>query len=339
VAIEALQVEIKGKQFDTKTSKRKKDGVFYTPKFITKYIVDNTLGKLCEEKKTELGINEMELDESFRYRKEKGFTAKTQAMYDKRMAYRDFLLSLKICDPASGSGAFLNQALTFLIEEHEWIDHNRKILERQDERFGGYDIETSSLENNLFRVDINEEAVEIAKLSLWLRTARRGRKLSNLNSKIKCGNSLIDDPDVAGDKAFKWFKEFPEVFPGYRDYDVEVKERERKKNQQTYVIRREHPDWQEIKERRLQEPSAEYLESYENDYSLVKSPSYSYKPGSKGYENHGFNLIIGNPPWGAHLSAMEKNYVRTIEINTNSLNTAYIFLINSLKYLKNDGCL
>ena len=67
------------------------------------------------------------------------------------------------------------------------------------------------MRNNLYGVDINEEAVEIAKLSLWVRTAERGRKLSDLNNNIKCGNSLIDDPDVAGDKAFDWKKEFTEI--------------------------------------------------------------------------------------------------------------------------------
>jgi type II restriction/modification system DNA methylase subunit YeeA len=45
------------------------------------------------------------------------------------------------------------------------------------------------LENNIYGVDINEESIEIAKLSLWLRTARPGRKLSNLSNNIKCGNS------------------------------------------------------------------------------------------------------------------------------------------------------
>jgi hypothetical protein len=74
-----------------------------------------------------------------------------------------------------------------------------------------FDTEKSILENNLYGVDINEESVEIAKLSLWLRTARKDRKLSNLNSNIKCGNSLIDDPEVAGDKAFNWNEEFPEI--------------------------------------------------------------------------------------------------------------------------------
>ncbi|MCI6258722.1 MAG: BREX-1 system adenine-specific DNA-methyltransferase PglX, partial [Spirochaetia bacterium] len=66
--------------------------------------------------------------------------------------------------------------------------------------------------NNLYGVDINEESVEITKLSLWLHTAQKDRKLTTLNNKIKCGNSLIDDISIAGEKAFNWEKEFPEVF-------------------------------------------------------------------------------------------------------------------------------
>ena len=54
--------------------------------------------------------------------------------------------------------------------------------------------------------------MEIAKLSLWLRTAQPRRKLNDLSSNIKCGNSLIDSKAVAGDKAFKWEDEFPKIF-------------------------------------------------------------------------------------------------------------------------------
>ena len=68
------------------------------------------------------------------------------------------------------------------------------------------------IRDSIYGVDINEESVEIARLSLWLRTATKGRKLNDLSSNIKCGNSLIDDPAVAGDKAFDWKKEFPSVF-------------------------------------------------------------------------------------------------------------------------------
>ena len=54
--IEEIQSEIAGKELDKSKTKRKKDGVFYTPKYITKYIVENTVGSLCTEKKKELEI-------------------------------------------------------------------------------------------------------------------------------------------------------------------------------------------------------------------------------------------------------------------------------------------
>lgn len=76
---------------------------------------------------------------------------------------------------------------------------------------GLYDVKKGILENNLYGVDINAEAVEIAKLSLWLRTMESGRKLNKLADKIKVGNSLIDDKSVTED-AFVWEEEFPEVF-------------------------------------------------------------------------------------------------------------------------------
>jgi len=203
--LDEIKAQLEGQQVDKAKSKRKKDGVFYTPKYITKYIVDNTVGKLCTEKKAEIGLVEEE------YTTDRKRTIKTkQPLFDKLTTYRNWLLQLTICDPACGSGAFLNQALDFLINEHRYID------ELQAKLFGDAmvlsDFENSILENNLFGVDLNEESVEIAKLSLWLRTAQPNRKLNDLNNNIKCGNSLIDDPAVAGDKAFNWHNEFPSVF-------------------------------------------------------------------------------------------------------------------------------
>ena len=204
--IDEIQAEIQGVATEQSKTKRKKDGVFYTPKYITKYIVDNTVGKLCEEKKTELDIIEEEYEKERKGRQKATLKKLTKKLED----YRKWLLQITICDPACGSGAFLNQALEFLIVEHQYID------ELQAKLFGDAmilsEVENSILENNLFGVDINEESVEIAKLSLWLRTAQKGRKLTSLNNNIKCGNSLIDDTNVAGDKAFNWQNEFPEVF-------------------------------------------------------------------------------------------------------------------------------
>ena len=204
--IESVNAEIEGTDFDKQKTKRKKDGVFYTPKYITKYIVDNTIGKLCTDKKQELGIIDEEYAKGRKNRQATTIVKLDQQLKD----YRDWLLQLTICDPACGSGAFLNKALDFLIKEHSYIDELNKQL------FGGFfvfpDIENQILEHNIYGVDLNEESVEIAKLSLWLRTAQPKRKLTSLNNNIKCGNSLIENKSVAGDKAFNWKESFPEVF-------------------------------------------------------------------------------------------------------------------------------
>lgn len=204
--IESVQAEIKGEKIDNQKTKRKKDGIFYTPKYITKYIVENTVGKLCQEKRAELQIIDEEYAKGRRNRKKE-----TVKLLDKKLDdYRSWLLTLTILDPACGSGAFLNQALDFLITEHRKVDELRAQL------LGGAiifpDITTDILEKNIYGVDLNEESIEIAKLSLWLRTAQKGRKLNRLNNNIKCGNSLIDDPEVVGEKAFNWQNEFPEIF-------------------------------------------------------------------------------------------------------------------------------
>ena len=186
-------------------SKRKRDGVFYTPQYITKYIVENTVGKLCAEKKAEMGIVEQEY-----FSDKNRQTATKKRLLDQLTAYREWLLGITICDPACGSGAFLNAALQFLMAEHKLIDEMETKVTGSSIAFPW--TENSLLENNLYGVDINEESVEIARLALWLRTAKPHRKLSSLNNNIKCGNSLISDPEIAGEKAFNWQAEFPQVF-------------------------------------------------------------------------------------------------------------------------------
>jgi type I restriction-modification system DNA methylase subunit/REP element-mobilizing transposase RayT len=197
------QLEENPSETDVKISKRKKDGVFYTPKYITKYIVENTVGKLCEEQKETLNI----VEEEFTLNRQ---TKTKKNLLEKLTNYREWLLQITIVDPACGSGAFLNEALNFLITEHNYLDELEAKLTGSQLVFPN--VENSILENNLFGVDINNESVEIAKLSLWLRTAQPNRKLNDLSGNIKCGNSLIDDPEVAGDKAFSWEKQFPQVF-------------------------------------------------------------------------------------------------------------------------------
>ncbi|MDY0090528.1 MAG: restriction endonuclease subunit M, partial [Flavobacteriaceae bacterium] len=112
--IDEIKAQIEGQEVDKSKTKRKKDGVFYTPKYITKYIVENTVGKLCDDKKSEFEIFQKdEISVSTKKQKEKS--------YNELQQYKNWLLQITICDPACGSGAFLNEALDFLIKEHNYI--------------------------------------------------------------------------------------------------------------------------------------------------------------------------------------------------------------------------
>lgn len=66
------------------------------------------------------------------------------------------------------------------------------------------------LQENLYGVDLNAEAVQICRLSLWIKTAQRGKQLTSLDHTIRVGNSVVDDPTVHP-QAFDWPTAFPEV--------------------------------------------------------------------------------------------------------------------------------
>ncbi len=178
--LEEIKASVEGESVDKKKSLRKKQGIFYTPEYITKFIVENTVGKYLEENP-------------------------------------DKLETIKILDPACGSGAFLNQAHSFLINQYKIRDEEKQLeLQKQGKVTGLFDLkwvenDKSILLNNLFGVDLSPESVEITKLALWLKTAKSTEPLQNLDQNIKCGNSLIDDPQVAGGRAFGWNNEFKTI--------------------------------------------------------------------------------------------------------------------------------
>ena len=211
--IEELKKSISGEEFDQKKSKRKKDGIFYTPQYITKYIVENSIKNWLDDKRKELGEDDLpklnEKDYIFDIAK-KNYTKNYRKHVEFWEKYREAVRNIKIIDPACGSGAFLITAFEFLLNYNKYLDDKIFDLVGTSDLFS--DRTKKILQNNIFGVDLNKESVEITKLSLWLKTADKNKTLASLENNIKCGNSLIDDPEIAGNLAFNWEKEFPEIF-------------------------------------------------------------------------------------------------------------------------------
>lgn len=163
----------RGELFFTPDNKERKiTGSYYTPDYVVKFIVEETIGRLIEDKKS----------------------------YE--------FLNLKICDPAMGSGHFLVGALDYLVREYRlrWCEENFSDIDETIE-----ETSRKILDACLFGVDVNSRAVKLAKMSLWLMTAFAGKKLENLNDQFKVGNSVVDNPKIIFN-AFIWKNEFKKVF-------------------------------------------------------------------------------------------------------------------------------
>ena len=207
---------------------RKEQGIYYTPSYIVDYIVRNTVGEYIKNHTPEE------------------------------------IKKVRILDPACGSGSFLIRAYKEL--ETYWKKNSDLAQTTLDsEEF--YSKKVEILKNNIFGVDLDPKAVEIAQLNLLLQISERKQKLPILQNNIKVGNSLIDDPAIS-EKSFKWEEGFPEI----------------------------------IKE-------------------------------------GGFDIVIGNPPYGAELDTQELTYLNEKLVNDKSRDSANYFLAKSVQLLERGGIL
>lgn len=194
-----IQKEEKNDEKLNGKTKRKSQGIYYTPRYIVDYIVSQTLGEVLKNKDSE--------------------------------KIRD----IKILDPACGSGSFLIRAYEELINYWE-AKLNKSSKFKKDTHLGAFEktmkqkegrktlsaeAKMNTLRNNIYGVDLDEQAVEIAQLNLLLKTVDKRTKLPNLQH-ILCGNSLISGEEKElkkyfgrnwkDKKPFNWQERFPEVF-------------------------------------------------------------------------------------------------------------------------------
>lgn len=261
-----IRVTPKRVKIEEKPEVRKAGGVYYTPQYIVDYIVKNTVDKVIKKK--------------------------TPKQIEK----------IKILDPACGSGSFLLTAF------HTLIDYHFHYYEKHPEESGqgtlfpdvivDYDgtrrlsIEKKAqiLKNNIFGVDIDPQAVEIAMMSLYLKCLegerdlpRKKELLPSLAKNIRCGNSLISY----------------DIFDQLTLFEEEEKERI-------------NPfDWHS------------------------KSTGFG-----EIMERGGFDVVIGNPPYGALFTNQIKKYLYANYPNQEyQLDSYLIFLEKGLNLLKFKGFL
>jgi len=201
----AVDPEMLGKVFENLLQEniRKGQGAYYTPREIVHYMCQESL---INHLNTETKIDAERIRKLIAFKDEdlvngNGSRKKTLGFSDDEAQSLDrALANIKVCDPACGSGAFLVGMLNEIVSA-------RRILELRSE----YKLKKETIQECIYGVDIDPGAVDIAKLRLWLSLVvdfelRDIEPLPNLDYKIMCGNSLVEEL-IVGDESIKLFDE------------------------------------------------------------------------------------------------------------------------------------
>ncbi|GAA5818065.1 MAG: Eco57I restriction-modification methylase domain-containing protein [Methanobrevibacter sp. CfCl-M3] len=257
-------------------NQRKKHGIYYTPEAITTYICENTIipylsrncnntmDGLIEEYSNDLNILE------------------------------DKLRSIKIIDPACGSGALLNKATDTLLDIYKAVhDYKYKNDNNLKPFFDDIDQQKNILLNNIYGMDLNKQSVEITKLSLFLKVAQSEDRLPDLDHNIKCGDSLIEDPNYTS-QPFNWEEEFNEVFDS-GGFDVVIG----------------NPPY--VRQEKIKEFKPYFQEHYETYTGVADLYVYFFEKGLSILKSGGYLGFICSNKWtrakyGAKLRSYLLNY-------------------------------
>ncbi|MEX2173923.1 MAG: DNA methyltransferase [Pirellulaceae bacterium] len=272
----AVDPEMLGKVFERLVTGRHESGSYYTPKPIVSFMCREALKHylataLAGEKADALAKLVDDHDASGLKNAEAVLAA---------------LRAVKVCDPACGSGAYLLGMLHELLELRTCLFVSKKVDAKT-----AYERKLEIIENNLYGVDIDEFAVNIARLRLWLSLAveydgDQPPPLPNLDFKIEAGDSLsAADPQAAfaGQAAFRddLLKRFREKKAAFLEAHGDQKQRLKEEIEE---LRGDLATW-------LRSQAPEGAFDWATEFAEVFAP----RPGEK--QPGGFDIIVANPPY------------------------------------------
>lgn len=176
---------------------RKETGAYYTPEPIVEYIVSNTVDKKLEELKSKIIEDIEKIDSEIKNAiSDRDIRILNRSKLDLILEFiNNKVLKLSVLDNAMGSGHFLVNAalhISNFIMELVYENLNFEIENEEYEEIGNYNYwKRMVITHCIYGVDINELAVQLGKLSLWLVSASKDKPLSFLDHHLKCGNSLL----------------------------------------------------------------------------------------------------------------------------------------------------
>jgi hypothetical protein len=245
------------------------------------------------------------------------------------------LSSIKICDPAIGSGAFpvglLHELVNamLVLKPHLGYDYLTEKLKGfgfthresiSDSRYI-YRLKRHIIQESIYGVDIDSSAIDIARLRLWLSLVVDEddldpiETLPNLDYKIVAGNSLIGLPDGSM-KDLKVEAELEKLKEKF--YDITDEKEKKALRQKINTKIRELLD------------SAEQFAGYKIDFDFKLFFSEVWR------EKGGFDVVIGNPPYGANFSDEEKNILKRLYPKIKGQPESYeYFIFQAIEYLCN----
>jgi len=345
----AIDPEMLGKVFEDLLEDRKEKGTFYTPREIVHYMcqqsIINYLANFYNEDSLE-DINSLILEEK----------TDTKFIKDNAKDIKTYLDNIKVLDPAIGSGAF---PMGMLHEIVTIFSNLNKMLSNDEIA----NIKRKVIENSIYGIDIENSAVEIAKLRFWLSIVVDEEKpspLPNLKYKIMVGNSLIEtingfDPlkQHGNTKEIKFLKEkFHRYFNATNNQEKEKINEEIKRNIHTILssaIKRFDIQPRFNMDKRGQKEYENNLEKHNllkdiiEDYSKYNYTTklFLYKIYFKEvFDDGGFDIVIGNPPYiKEYTNKSAFDGTRHLECYQGKMDIWYLFGCKGINLLKNNGIL